>query len=34
MRSRYAAGLTAVVAIATYILLARPRQLRWGTIDP
>ena len=34
MRSRYAAGLTAVIAIATYIRLARPRQLRWGTIDP
>jgi hypothetical protein len=34
MRSRYAAGLTAIGAAATYILLARPRQLRWGTIEP
>ena len=35
MRSRYAAGLTAIgAAAATYILLARPRQLRWGTIEP
>ena len=33
MRSRYAAGLTIIGAAGTYILLARPRQLRWGTID-
>jgi hypothetical protein len=33
MRSRYAAGLTAIGAAATYILLARARQLRWGTND-
>jgi hypothetical protein len=33
MRSRYAAGLTVMVAAAAYILLARPKQLRWGTID-
>ncbi len=34
MRSRHAAALTAIGAAAAYILLARPRQLRWGTIDP
>jgi hypothetical protein len=33
MRSRYAAGFIAIGAAATYILLARPRQLRWRTID-
>ncbi len=33
MRSRYAAGLIAIGAAATCILLARPRQLRWRTID-
>lgn len=33
MRNRYAAGLTVMVAAAAYILLARPQQLRWGTID-
>jgi hypothetical protein len=33
MRSRYAAGFTVIVAAAAYILLARRRQLRWGTID-
>lgn len=33
MRRRYA-GLTAIVcAAATYILLARPQHLRWGTTD-
>ena len=33
MRSRNAAGLTSIGVAATYILLARPRQLRWGTMD-
>ena len=33
MRSRNAAGLTAIGAAATYLLLARAGQLRWGTID-
>jgi hypothetical protein len=33
MRNRYAAGLTVMVAASAYILLARPQQLRWGTID-
>ena len=30
MRRRYAAGVTAIAAAATYILFARPRHLRWG----
>ena len=30
MRPRYAAGITATGAVAAYVLLARPRHLRWG----
>ena len=30
VRRRYAAGVTAIAAAATYILVARPRHLRWG----
>ena len=30
MRCRYAAGVSAVGFVAAYILVARPRQLRWG----
>ncbi len=30
MRRRYAAGVSAVGVVAAYILVARPRQLRWG----
>ena len=30
MRRRYAAGVTAIGVAATYILVARPRHLRWG----
>jgi hypothetical protein len=30
VRCRYAAGVSAVGVVAVYILVARPRQLRWG----
>jgi hypothetical protein len=29
-RRRYAAGVTAIATVVTYILFARPRHLRWG----
>jgi hypothetical protein len=34
MRRRYAVVTAIGGAVAAYVLLARPRHLRWGTIDP
>jgi hypothetical protein len=33
MRRRYVVGATAVGTAAAYVLVARPRQLRWGATD-